>query len=190
MFENFGNHLTLWWATAVNVVVALSAFRLAKSMPEAQPSETADETETGPAVNQMFVLAAAGLVGFAFFLNGDRFGTECWVRCLADRHFFWFNSRDGAAWNWIGWRDLCPFRTKEICVASFVCVDVCSRSVFYRAALCDRRSDRSHGDAFTSAWDAWILRTCRGVVRHLFDRRFSAGIYFGNSISFAGGSAR
>src|SRR2546423_15279894 len=34
LFENFGNHLTLWWATAVNLVVALSAFRFAKSMPE------------------------------------------------------------------------------------------------------------------------------------------------------------
>jgi spermidine synthase len=68
LFENFGNHLTLWWATAVNLVVALSAFRFAKSMPESVSREEFDKEDSGPAVNHWFVLIAAGVVGFAFFL--------------------------------------------------------------------------------------------------------------------------
>jgi len=69
LFENFGNHLTLWWATAVNFIVALAAFRFAKSMPESVVHEELfDKEDSGPAVSQLFVLVAAGLVGFAFFL--------------------------------------------------------------------------------------------------------------------------
>src|SRR5207302_5243175 len=64
-----GNHLTLWWATAVNFIVALAAFRFAKSMPESVVHEELfDKEDSGPAVSQLFVLVAAGLVGFAFFL--------------------------------------------------------------------------------------------------------------------------
>src|SRR5256885_12870317 len=68
LFEAFGNHLTLWWATAVNLVVALSAFRLAKSMPELVSRGEVDQEDSGPAVSESFVLIAAGVVGFAFFL--------------------------------------------------------------------------------------------------------------------------
>src|SRR5207244_5199591 len=69
LFENFGNHLTLWWATAVNFIVALAAFRFTKSMPESVVHEELfDKEDSGPAVSQLFVLVAAGLVGFAFFL--------------------------------------------------------------------------------------------------------------------------
>src|SRR5207302_739428 len=69
LFENFGNHLTLWWATAVNFIVALAAFRFAKSIPESVVDEKLfDKEDSGPAVSQLFVLVAAGLVGFAFFL--------------------------------------------------------------------------------------------------------------------------
>jgi predicted membrane-bound spermidine synthase len=68
LFENFGNHLTLWWATAVNSIVALSAFRFSKSMPHLEPSQSSEDEESGAVINQLFVLIAAGLVGFAFFL--------------------------------------------------------------------------------------------------------------------------
>ena len=68
LFENFGNHLTLWWATAVNFIVALSAFRFSKSVPESKPREELEDEGSGAPVNQLFVFIAAGLVGFAFFL--------------------------------------------------------------------------------------------------------------------------
>ena len=68
LFENFGNHLTLWWATAVNLIVAVSALRLAKSMPELESVDRPDEASEGEVVNRSFVLVAAGIVGFAFFL--------------------------------------------------------------------------------------------------------------------------
>src|SRR5439155_805476 len=57
LFENFGNHLTLWWATAVNFIVALAAFRFTKSMPESVVHEELfDKEDSGPAVSQLFVL--------------------------------------------------------------------------------------------------------------------------------------
>jgi spermidine synthase len=68
LFENFGNHLTLWWATAVNVILALSAFRVAKSMPALETRANSDESDEGAVVSQTFVLVGAGVVGFAFFL--------------------------------------------------------------------------------------------------------------------------
>jgi spermidine synthase len=78
LFENFGNHLTLWWATAVNLVVALSAFRFANSMPESVSRGEIPEEDLAAAVNHRFVLVAAGLVGFAFFLM-----EIVWYRMLA-----------------------------------------------------------------------------------------------------------
>ncbi|MEY2543837.1 MAG: spermidine synthase [Verrucomicrobiota bacterium] len=68
LFENFGNHLTLWWATALNFIVALSAFRFAKSLPKSESREQIDDEQAGASVNQLFVFIAAALVGFAFFL--------------------------------------------------------------------------------------------------------------------------
>src|SRR6266568_2596969 len=71
LFENFGNHLTLWWAVAVNGVVALSAFHLSKSMPDLKPGlespAESEQEESGATTNPIFVFCAAGLVGFAFF---------------------------------------------------------------------------------------------------------------------------
>lgn len=71
LFENFGNHLTLWWATAVNGIVALSAFYLSKSMPDLKSGfETPDHDQENSRVttSPIFVFCAAGSVGFAFFL--------------------------------------------------------------------------------------------------------------------------
>src|ERR1700680_1021123 len=72
LFENFGNHLTLWWATVVNGLVALSAFHLSKSTPDVKPVlETPgdlDQEGSGATTSPIFVFCAAGLVGFAFFL--------------------------------------------------------------------------------------------------------------------------
>lgn len=69
-FEHFGNRFTLWGATALNVIVALGAFLLARSLPKLEPRDIADESEEedGPVVSRVFVWIAAGLVGFAFFL--------------------------------------------------------------------------------------------------------------------------
>ena len=72
LFENFGNHLTLWWAAAVNGLVALAAFHLSKSIPDLKPDlETPgdlDREDSGATTNPIFVFCAASLVGFAFFL--------------------------------------------------------------------------------------------------------------------------
>jgi spermidine synthase/MFS family permease len=69
-FEHFGNRFTLWGATAVNLIVALAAFLLARSLPKLEPRDKADESdeEDDPVVNKVFVWFAAGVVGFAFFL--------------------------------------------------------------------------------------------------------------------------
>ena len=72
LFENFGNHFTLWWAAAVNGLVALSAFHLSKSIPDLKPVlETPgrpDQEDSGATTSPILVFCAAGLVGFAFFL--------------------------------------------------------------------------------------------------------------------------
>jgi len=72
LFENFGNRLTLWWAVALNAVVAVSAFHFSKLVSESgaelnAPWELENEEPRG-ATNRWFVFAAAGLAGFAFFL--------------------------------------------------------------------------------------------------------------------------
>jgi predicted membrane-bound spermidine synthase len=71
-FENFGNHATLWMATALNIVIAIFAFRLSRSLPDlgAEKDNRREQSEADgrmPA-SSIFVLTAAGLVGFAFFL--------------------------------------------------------------------------------------------------------------------------
>lgn len=72
MFENFGNHLTIWWAATLNLVIALAAFHLARSIPDAQTESGAlpapDDEESRTRSKKLFVFIAAGLVGFAFFL--------------------------------------------------------------------------------------------------------------------------
>jgi spermidine synthase len=78
LFENFGNHLTLWWAAALNGIVALTAFSYSKSMPDRTPEAKGDGEESPAYANSMFVFCAAGLVGFAFFLM-----EMVWYRMLA-----------------------------------------------------------------------------------------------------------
>ena len=81
LFENFGNRATLWWAAALNIIVALLAFHFSKSLPDSKaaseptaPENEESQTTTSP----LFVFAAAGLVGFAFFLM-----EIVWYRMLA-----------------------------------------------------------------------------------------------------------
>ena len=65
-FEKFGNHLTLWMATALNLLLALAAIYLSKSirpMPDTKKVERAQAAASAP-----FVLGAAAVVGFAFLL--------------------------------------------------------------------------------------------------------------------------
>ncbi|WP_395813120.1 fused MFS/spermidine synthase [Archangium minus] len=79
LFEVFGTRTTLWLACLVNILVALVARTVARGLPEqegsaAPASETgatpAPETVSAPAAlpPRGFVLGAAALVGFAFFL--------------------------------------------------------------------------------------------------------------------------
>lgn len=71
-FENFGNHATLWMAAALNIVVALVAFQLSRSLPDLKSEQDkfrqSDESYGPMTTSSLFVLTAAGLVGFAFFL--------------------------------------------------------------------------------------------------------------------------
>jgi spermidine synthase len=82
LFETFGNHLTLWLAAVLNVLIALSAFRIAKGTPEpkrtGKPARESHEPEREIKVKPMFVFVAAWLVGFAFFLM-----ELVWYRMLA-----------------------------------------------------------------------------------------------------------
>lgn len=65
-FERFGNHLTLWMATALNILLALAALYLSRTCPAAPVPRKA---EVAPSVAQpAFVLGAAAAVGFAFLL--------------------------------------------------------------------------------------------------------------------------
>src|SRR6266404_7215117 len=71
-FEHFGNRMTLWLAASVNIVVALAGFRLSKVIAEFKPVREArskpDVRQIRPTVDRRFVLMAAAVVGFAFFL--------------------------------------------------------------------------------------------------------------------------
>src|SRR5205085_367212 len=80
LFENFGNRLTLWWACALNVVVALLALRFSANAPAvALTSTETDANHTGVSSQRtLFLLIAAGAVGFAFLLM-----EMVWYRMLA-----------------------------------------------------------------------------------------------------------
>ncbi|HSP77414.1 MAG TPA: fused MFS/spermidine synthase, partial [Myxococcaceae bacterium] len=80
LFEVFGTRTTLWLACLLNVLVALVARGVTRSLPESEPSSAeaapaeavAEAPAAAPAATALpprgFVLGAAGLVGFAFFL--------------------------------------------------------------------------------------------------------------------------
>src|SRR5438128_7587757 len=71
-FENFGNRATLWLAAAINIAIALAGFRLSKSIADLKPVRESvskpDAEEIRAVANPRFVLMAAAVVGFAFFL--------------------------------------------------------------------------------------------------------------------------
>lgn len=81
-FENLGNRTTLWIAAVLNVLVALAGFRLStriadfKEEKKSVPKPVVDEKHSP--VNSTFVLIAAGVVGFTFFLM-----ELVWYRMLA-----------------------------------------------------------------------------------------------------------
>ena len=90
LFENFGNHLTLWWATAVNGVVALAAFHLSKSFPDLTPDSETPETSGRkiPARSRIQSSCFAQRVwSVSLFFSWRSCGTECSARSSADRHF-------------------------------------------------------------------------------------------------------
>ncbi|HEX5745816.1 MAG TPA: fused MFS/spermidine synthase [Archangium sp.] len=72
LFEVFGTRSTLWLAALVNVLVALVARTVDRSLPGHEVSTaSADAQASSPATAlppRRFVLGAAALVGFAFFL--------------------------------------------------------------------------------------------------------------------------
>ena len=73
MLETFGTHRTLWLASLANFVIAVIAAALARSRHfVALPSGTEEDPQRAaaplPAASPRFVLAAAAVVGFAFFL--------------------------------------------------------------------------------------------------------------------------
>lgn len=71
-FEHFGNRMTLWLAAGVNTLIALVAFRLSKSAaafaPVSKASSKPEPKRVRPTLDPRFVLVAAAVVGFAFFL--------------------------------------------------------------------------------------------------------------------------
>lgn len=76
LFEVFGTRSTLWLAALLNVLVALIARAVARGLPDHEDSaapaatEAAASQQAAPAAlpPRRFVLGAAALVGFAFFL--------------------------------------------------------------------------------------------------------------------------
>ncbi|MDQ3198429.1 MAG: fused MFS/spermidine synthase [Verrucomicrobiota bacterium] len=72
--EHFGNHLTLWFACGLNLVVALGAFALSRSTAPVQAtaaaprkSKASPNAEPKPAPLTLLLISAA-VVGFAFLL--------------------------------------------------------------------------------------------------------------------------
>lgn len=76
LFEVFGTRSTLWLAALLNVLVALIARAVARGLPDQEDAaapaaaEATASQQAGPAAlpPRRFVLTAAALVGFAFFL--------------------------------------------------------------------------------------------------------------------------
>ncbi len=78
MLEQFGTRRTLWLACLVNAIVALAARQLARLPPPIETVGSEQVTITQPAAPPRFVLTAAAVVGFAFFLM-----ELIWYRMLA-----------------------------------------------------------------------------------------------------------
>jgi spermidine synthase len=78
MLELFGTRRTLWLACLANLLVALAARQLARGLPLQQEDLGEDEAGSEPSAPIGFVLAASGVVGFAFFLM-----ELVWYRMLA-----------------------------------------------------------------------------------------------------------
>jgi spermidine synthase len=76
MIEVFGNRLTLWLACLVNLLIAVAARALARPVDarpatpdeRIEPSQSVEPTATSRRPPRTFVLVAAAVVGFAFFL--------------------------------------------------------------------------------------------------------------------------
>ena len=70
LFENFGNRLTLWLAAIINLGIALIALKLSKGMAVSETPKPPSRKDKAVAATSSrgFVLFAAGVVGFAFFL--------------------------------------------------------------------------------------------------------------------------
>ena len=80
MLEVFGTHFTLWLACLLNLLIAMAARPLGRSM-SALPSTVAPESALPDAASQSpawFTLVASGVVGFAFLLM-----EIVWYRMLA-----------------------------------------------------------------------------------------------------------
>ena len=80
-FEAWGNHLTLGLAVSLNVLVALIAFWISKTVPAIQEEKVRPDrvkAEEGPVAPVGFVLTAAAGAGFAFLLM-----ELVWYRMLA-----------------------------------------------------------------------------------------------------------
>jgi predicted membrane-bound spermidine synthase len=78
LLERFGTRGTLWLACAVNIAVALIARRLAVRFAPPEEQLRPLSVEEAPRAPRSLVLAAAALVGFAFFLM-----EIVWYRMLA-----------------------------------------------------------------------------------------------------------
>ena len=80
LLELYGTRLTLWLACLVNILVAVMARAVARTLPplEEDPVESVETPADGPGVTPAFVLGAAAVVGFAFFLM-----ELVWYRMLA-----------------------------------------------------------------------------------------------------------
>lgn len=69
LLEIFGTRRTLWLACLVNVLVAVTAQRMARALSATETAPAVSEAQHRPAqAPPRFVLAAAGIAGFVFFL--------------------------------------------------------------------------------------------------------------------------
>lgn len=69
LLEVFGTRLTLWAAALLNLLVAIVARSVARGTPALPASSSAADGSRGaPSPDTRLVLAAAGIVGFSFFL--------------------------------------------------------------------------------------------------------------------------
>lgn len=70
LFERLGNKATLWLAAATNVVIALVAFQMSRSLAAENAGEhvSKEDLRDQPTHRYSLALLGAGLVGFVFFL--------------------------------------------------------------------------------------------------------------------------